>query len=62
MTMSRPPKYTIEDIKKVHHLMNKEALNKRQAIKKAGFSDSSLYYNTLKRLRVKEFIQCCESL
>ncbi len=52
--MTRTSKYTIKPIEKVKYYMNVEELTKRQAIKKAGFSDSSIYYTTLKRLRLRE--------
>ena len=54
--MTRKPKYTIEDIQTVHKGMNEKGLSKREAIKKAGFSDSSVYYHAVKRLNVLEKI------
>lgn len=47
-------KYTIDHIKEVQLLVNKKGITKRQAISQVGFSDSSMYYNTLKRLRLEE--------
>lgn len=60
--MSRKIKYGIEDIKKVHNLINNENMTKKEAIKKVGFSNSSVYHNALKRLNVKEEISLIEDV
>jgi hypothetical protein len=52
--MSRKIKYDIDDILEVHRLVNKQGLTKNEAMKEAGFSDSSVYYNVLKRIGMKE--------
>ena len=54
--MSKTVKYTELHVHNVHELMNNENLNKGETIKKAGFTDSSLYYTTMKRLGIKENI------
>lgn len=60
--MSRKIKYTIEDIKNVHRLINEKGMNKKDAITKSGFSNSSVYYNALKRLNVKEELRIIENI
>lgn len=52
----KPPKHTEKDIMTVYYYVNNKGLTKRQAIKKAGFSDSSVFYNTLRRLDIREKI------
>lgn len=54
--MGRSEKYTLEDINNVKELINNHRMNKKQAIKAAGFCDSSSYYLLIKRLKLKEQI------
>ena len=54
--MSKTIKYTIEHIEKTHKYMNEDKMSKKDASIKAGFSDPSLYYTTLKRLNIQEYI------
>ena len=60
--MSRKIVYTKSHVKKVHELMNNEKLTKKDAITKAGFSDSSLYYSALLRLGLIEQITLKEGI
>jgi len=53
--MGRKAIYTEEHIDKVRSLIN-EGYTKKAAIKEAGFSDSSLFYIALKRLKRVEVI------
>jgi hypothetical protein len=46
--MGRKHKYTEEHISKVQEYVN-NGMNQREAIKKAGFSDASLFYKALDR-------------
>lgn len=50
-------KYTLAHIEAMENYVNNEGLSKRDAIKKAGFSDSSCYYLTLKRLKIKSVLR-----
>ena len=51
--MGRRAKYTEKHLKQVETYLN-EGIPKVEAIKKAGFSDSSLYYIALERYGWKE--------
>ena len=53
--MTRTAKHDEQDVQKVYDLMN-TGVSKVDAIRKAGFSDKSVFYSTFKRLRVKEHI------
>lgn len=52
--MGRKKKYTIEHVRKVKEFINNNNVSKKKAIEMAGFSDSSSYYLTVKRLKLKE--------
>lgn len=54
--MSRPPKYDELHLQNVATLINDQGLLKKDAIVEAGFSDTSQYYHTLRRLQKKEKI------
>ena len=53
--MGRHIIYTIEHVNQVKKLM-KQKHTRRAAIKKAGFTDPSLFYKTLKRLGLEQTI------
>tara|TARA_R110000796_G_scaffold250499_1_gene379551 strand:- start:285 stop:476 length:192 start_codon:yes stop_codon:yes gene_type:complete len=48
--MGRKVKYTEAHINRVKYFVNKERMTQQEAICAAGFSDSSVFYLTLKRL------------
>jgi methylphosphotriester-DNA--protein-cysteine methyltransferase len=54
--MARPAKYTMKHVKAVENWINK-GYSKTEAIRKAGYSDPSLFYRQLKNQRIKETTQ-----
>ena len=54
--MARNRKYTEEYIEKVEFLMNNQGMKKTEAIKKAGFSDTSCFYLALKYYGRREIV------